>query len=435
MTKLEMFFQSPSRPAEASVIKPPNASGDGGDGESTEVFDALLKNMSEKPQGAPSQNRPVPFGGSGDQAGDTTSSNSDKSDAVLPLHDAAPDVPIASRIDQQLTLLIQAGLPLQNGTGPIAQTAQEEKAATSRSSLLDMIQVTTEENADPTALQARAAAQMKASVVHQETHFKPVPGGMVQDVARPQGKGAQGQAPSLEVMLGTQTATSGKAAEQTKAPAFTMETLAAAQKGMAEPTSQATVSNEGGNGETGLPMAMLQRIASAVIAESKQAAAQETAQPSQAAHATTHFVAKASEGVVRVLDIQLHPAELGKVTVKMRLSGDTLEMELQASSEATAELLRKDSEKLTGLLRTSGYRPDSVVVVTAAADTQAQDGAAGQRQQPGSQSQAGGFQQGSAHSDGQQRRNAQEFEGGAHREQKSGVDEKIASGTTGDLYL
>ncbi|MFC1460411.1 flagellar hook-length control protein FliK [Microvirga arabica] len=76
-------------------------------------------------------------------------------------------------------------------------------------------------------------------------------------------------------------------------------------------------------------------------------------------------VARASGGVLRVLSLQLNPVELGLVTIKMRLSGDSLEMELQVEKPETAELLRNDAEKLSSLLRTSGYRPDVINIQTA----------------------------------------------------------------------
>lgn len=441
MTKLDTFFQNASKTVDVPAGKPSSMSGEGGEGETAGAFDALMKNIAEKPQGTPLQNRLVPTDGVSprgdkDPTSDAFSLRGENGEGTLPLPDAALDLPIASKLDQQLTLLIQAGLPLQTGTASLpSATVQMEKAPASHASLMALIQFPADENADVSALQARAGAQMKASVVHQETHFKPVPTGMVQDVIKPHANALAGPVSSLSAAHANQEAAPNKAFEQIRAQAMSPETLAGAQESVKEQSSQAAASNRSGNVETGLPMAMLQRIASAVATESQQASAQEVFETQQPSNSPTHVVAKASEGVVRILNIQLHPAELGKVTVKMRLSGDTLEMELQASREETAELLRKDSEKLTSLLRTSGYRPDSVVVVTAAADTSAQDGAAGQRQQSGGQSQAGGFQNGAAHSDGQQRRSPQEAESGIHREQKSSLDEKTASSTTGDLYL
>jgi len=99
-------------------------------------------------------------------------------------------------------------------------------------------------------------------------------------------------------------------------------------------------------------------------------------------------VARASAGVLRVLSLQLNPVELGLVTVKMRLSGDSLEMELQVEKQETAELLRNDAEKLSGLLRASGYRPDVINIQTS--ESTNHDRTSFQRLQQGTQDQ--GFQ-------------------------------------------
>jgi chemotaxis protein MotD len=97
-------------------------------------------------------------------------------------------------------------------------------------------------------------------------------------------------------------------------------------------------------------------------------------------------VARASGGVLRVLSLQLNPVELGLVTVKMRLSGDSLEMELQVEKPETAELLKNDAEKLSGLLRASGYRPDVINIQTA--ESTNHDRNSFQRLQSGTQDQS-----------------------------------------------
>nr|WP_281432983.1 flagellar hook-length control protein FliK [Microvirga terrestris] len=97
-------------------------------------------------------------------------------------------------------------------------------------------------------------------------------------------------------------------------------------------------------------------------------------------------VARASGGVLRVLSLQLNPVELGLVTIKMRLSGDSLEMELQVEKQETADLLRNDAEKLSSLLRTSGYRPDVINIQTA--ESTSHDRNSFQRPQPGMQDQS-----------------------------------------------
>ncbi|MBY0294846.1 MAG: flagellar hook-length control protein FliK, partial [Methylobacterium sp.] len=67
-------------------------------------------------------------------------------------------------------------------------------------------------------------------------------------------------------------------------------------------------------------------------------------------------------GPLRILTLQLNPADLGAVTVRMRLRDGDLEMNLGASRAETAELLRKDAGVLADLLRGSGYRPEILTI-------------------------------------------------------------------------
>ncbi|WP_264050769.1 flagellar hook-length control protein FliK [Methylobacterium flocculans] len=69
------------------------------------------------------------------------------------------------------------------------------------------------------------------------------------------------------------------------------------------------------------------------------------------------------DGPLRLLTLQLHPADLGTVLVRMRLRDGQLEMSLQASREDTAALLREGGEILTELLRQGGYQPERLTIV------------------------------------------------------------------------
>jgi flagellar hook-length control protein FliK len=114
---------------------------------------------------------------------------------------------------------------------------------------------------------------------------------------------------------------------------------------------------EGGS----LPAGTLHQMARAILDDvSEVSALQQPSFQGDGVHRVA--LARASGGVLRVLSLQLNPVELGLVTVKMRLSGDSLEMELQVEKQETAELLRNDAEKLSSLLRSSGYRPDVITI-------------------------------------------------------------------------
>lgn len=101
-----------------------------------------------------------------------------------------------------------------------------------------------------------------------------------------------------------------------------------------------------------LPTFQLQRIADAIA----EAAAAPATSASKAA-ATSREMATAP---VRTMTIELHPTELGVVTVKLRLSGGDLSVALQASRPETARLLEHEEASLTKLLGSEGHHVDIV---------------------------------------------------------------------------
>lgn len=72
---------------------------------------------------------------------------------------------------------------------------------------------------------------------------------------------------------------------------------------------------------------------------------------------------------VRVLSINLHPEELGSVTVRMTLVRDALEVQIEAEHHSTARMLQSDSDALSDMLRNAGIQMDGVTVRAAAPDT------------------------------------------------------------------
>lgn len=183
-----------------------------------------------------------------------------------------------------------------------------------------------------------------------------------------------------------------------------------------------------------LPPATLQRIADAVGSEMKGLTGNASPQASSVAEAHRTISFKASESVLRVLKLQLHPAELGVVTIKMKLAGDNLEMELHTESEETAKLLRQDAEKLSSLLRNSGYRPD--VITIQVGDTTAQDRVAPQRQSLDMQMQNQSFHQNGA-SQGDHSRNQEKHYAGVRSDNRKDASEDNSPGNrqSGGIYL
>ncbi|HQS49404.1 MAG: hypothetical protein B7Y12_15960 [Rhizobiales bacterium 24-66-13] len=69
-------------------------------------------------------------------------------------------------------------------------------------------------------------------------------------------------------------------------------------------------------------------------------------------------------GPVRVLEIQLHPDDLGTVNVRMRLTPQGLEVRLRASNPDTARMLEQDRAALGEILRSAGYQPGDIQIIT-----------------------------------------------------------------------
>jgi chemotaxis protein MotD len=183
-----------------------------------------------------------------------------------------------------------------------------------------------------------------------------------------------------------------------------------------------------------LPPSTLQHLAKSIIDDVK--GVPEPQQPSfQHDGLNRVATARASAGVLRVLDLQLKPAELGLLTIRMRLAGDSIEMEIQAQSEDTAELLRNDAEKLTSLLRVSGYRPD--VINIQSTEAASHDRSSFQRPQQGNQAQSQSFEQGAAAGQGNSSRNQGDRYGRGGSDIHKDGSEGLPSGGShyGGIYL
>ena len=84
------------------------------------------------------------------------------------------------------------------------------------------------------------------------------------------------------------------------------------------------------------------------IADAVKAAAAEPPPP-------TASVVAGAMSPVRTLTIELHPAELGVVTARLRLAGGVLSVKLSASRPATARLLKQQESPLKELLGADGH--------------------------------------------------------------------------------
>ncbi|MBS1180745.1 MAG: putative chemotaxis MotD protein [Proteobacteria bacterium] len=181
------------------------------------------------------------------------------------------------------------------------------------------------------------------------------------------------------------------------------------------------------------PVARLSPVQQIVTAVGEElVAAAETAPTnttSQSSEPSRH-----SAGPLKVLHVKLEPEDLGAVVLKMRLVDKSLELEVIASRQETADLLTKDRDMLTRALRGSGYTADVVTISASTAPDAGQqtgDGRPGAQTtsgQPGAQ--AGGNKGSNDPAGGGDRQQArpQPMEGATHEENGAG-----RSG--GDLYL
>lgn len=111
--------------------------------------------------------------------------------------------------------------------------------------------------------------------------------------------------------------------------------------------------------------------------------------------------------VLKVLHIQLQPADMGTVTVRMELKDAELTLQVEADRAGTADLIRNDQDTLSGLLRASGYNVDVGSVRVVEVD---RSGSSQQSLQNGTQS---GFQSSPQSHSGASERQGQNQQGGA----------------------
>jgi len=101
-----------------------------------------------------------------------------------------------------------------------------------------------------------------------------------------------------------------------------------------------------------MPTASLAQIGEAIATELSRMSPETGSAPQQAG----------SGGPVRVLEIALSPEDLGRVTVRLRLTDAGLEVRLRASNPETARMLEQDHAALGTLLRSAGVEADTISI-------------------------------------------------------------------------
>ncbi len=379
-----------------------------------------------------------------------------------PLQALLPDVPVSDAAAGMSALpsgspafsFLENMIPrilAQTGNGPAADAGQAGMALAS--GYLSMSQ---QDGDTPDPAHSGLGSRLAVSVQNQETHFKPIIEGVSGIASEPGASDPDAQVePVMENMaagkhkpieLRDQQASAGvglvkaqadlaakaENARGSEEQAIVKGASSARMSDQAEMPKQSALNGPKSDAAS-LPPSTLQHIASAVIEDVKGTS---DAQHSSFQHTDLNraATARASASVLRVLDLQLKPAELGLVTIRMRLAGDGIEMEIQAQNEETAELLRNDAEKLSNLLRGSGYRPD--VINIQSSEAASHDRSSFHRPPQGSQTQGQSFDQGAAGHGSSSRHQGERNERDGREFHKDRNDTSLPGGSrTGGVYL
>jgi len=432
MSPIDILPRNLARPVDTPSLRDASTGSETGEGTGLlpeEGFESLLEGLTEQHQA----------GGEKAQASETAVT-------LLPAAETKATPDIAGSVFMLLEGFLPRGLPQPGSAG---SEGQEQPSGDPPLSLLQDFQ---QPQDGPDLI--KPPPRVLVTVQHQETHFRPVLEGS--DTSLPV-EGNQDKRVGLS--LPSPSEAKDKPANPARAETQPRSTDLAA-KDPAVPSFATPPADEGadvqkraetqfveraqvlkpGSSETAhadpqsLPPSTIQRLAQAVGAEAR-AMAEETALHSPPVDRTPQNISiKASESALRVLNLQLHPAELGTVTVKMKLAGETLQMELHVEKEETAQLLRHDSEKLSALLRGSGYRPD--VISIQVADGAGQDRSSAPKMQADMQFQGQSFPQGGASQDERSRsRDRSYVSAGAEQHNNAGDDSTMRSHNRGGVYL
>lgn len=126
------------------------------------------------------------------------------------------------------------------------------------------------------------------------------------------------------------------------------------------PVSKAVVREQETHFEPVQQVTTLQKIVDRMASDLPAVAAPEGAHP---AEAPSQEIAKSAESrPVRMMTLELDPPNLGSVTIKMRLAGDSVEVHLTADRLETTHLLRQERGALTDAMQSAGYSFDIAAI-------------------------------------------------------------------------
>ncbi|SEE94576.1 hook-length control protein FliK [Rhizobiales bacterium GAS191] len=124
---------------------------------------------------------------------------------------------------------------------------------------------------------------------------------------------------------------------------------------------------------------------------------------------------------LQVLNIRLDPPDLGAVSVKMRLTGSRLDLNIEVGQKDTVPLLGKDGDALSKALQSTGYTVDNLTIKAAA-----NSGLGAQHQHDSSQG-----QQSASHSSAQSGQSGSAQGGDGRSNQRTASQGSFAQGSSG----
>jgi chemotaxis protein MotD len=104
----------------------------------------------------------------------------------------------------------------------------------------------------------------------------------------------------------------------------------------------------------------LQKIVDRMATDLAAVASPEGARAADAPGLEAHKAADSRP--VRIMTLELDPPNLGSVTVKMRLAGDSVEIHLTADRYETTQMLRQERGALTDAMQSAGYTFDIAAI-------------------------------------------------------------------------
>jgi chemotaxis protein MotD len=178
-----------------------------------------------------------------------------------------------------------------------------------------------------------------------------------------------------------------------------------------------------------------QQVANAVVSELKGS-------PVPAASAAADLVgaqSNAPDQPVKILTVNLEPPDLGNVTVRLRLVGTEVSVQLAAQRRDTSTMLDQQRDQIRDLMQSAGYVADVAPVQHGSLDGfqagsgQSQSQLAGQQQQS---SQSQGAFSGAGTSSGQSDGGARQARQDQQPNQEARHDQDVAPHTRrGPVYL